>query len=369
MKQNAVLGFVLLMASAAPALPQHTIELRQKTEASGCVVSTLTCGITDSGELAPGDCTFSDGTRYDVWHFSGSAGQLITVTMKPLDASYTTPILELVPPVGDASKTPLVLGVPPLAISYALASSGTWTVAVETNDLFASGRYSISLQCATAQSGVPQNCVPQPLSCNQSYDWFVTASSCQFDGGGHAFAPFRMQMTKGDYVRFTSHSDAYDPAVAVYRNGGTALTYNYGTRSTTDAVVYFTVPATAVYDIDIYGATAQSAGEFFMASNCIAVCGPPTISSQPTGRTVPYGGSATVTIAATSPNGNPTTYSWYDDNGGLPVSVGSGPSFTLSNITATHRLYAQAQSPCGVVNSSVAIITPLPPPRGRAVRR
>ncbi|HSY51332.1 MAG TPA: hypothetical protein VLC46_21185 [Thermoanaerobaculia bacterium] len=354
--------------SATTAFEQNVGGLRHREEAAGCVASTLICGGSDSGELAPGDCTFSDGTRYDVWQFAGSAGQLITVTMKPLDASYTTPILELVPPAGDASKTPLVLGVPPLEIAYELASSGIWTVAVETNDLFASGRYSISLQCATAQPGAPQNCVYQPLSCNQSYDWFVTASSCQFSGGGWAFAPFHIKLTQGDYVSFSSHSDAYDPAVAVYQNGGQPLTYNYGHRSTVDATVYFTTPATATYDIAIYGATAQSAGEFFMASNCIAVCGPPTISSQPVSRTVPYGGSATVTIAATSPNGNPTTYSWYSDDGGLPVSIGSGTSFTLSNVTTTRRLYAQAQSPCGSVTSSVATITPLAPPRGRAVR-
>ena len=222
MKRWAVFAFAFVMtyASSASASSSAFGRLRQHVEASGCVASTLSGGVTSSGELAPGDCTFTDGTRYDVWHFAGSAGQLITVSMTPIDASFTTPILELVPPVGDASKTPLVLGASPLTISYALATSGTWTVAVETNDLFAAGRYSISLQCATADASVPQNCVYQPLSCNQSYDWFITATSCQFTGGGHAYAPFEMQLTKGDYVHFSAHSDTYDPAIAIYQNGG-----------------------------------------------------------------------------------------------------------------------------------------------------
>jgi hypothetical protein len=336
--------------------------------AEGCIASTLSCGATQSGQLAPGDCTFAvDGTRYDVWHFNGTAGQLVTITVKVLDASYTKPQVELVPPVGDASQTPTVTGASPLALSYNLASTGVWGVAVETNDLFASGRYSISLTCSTPFPGDPQNCVPQPLSCGQTYGWSVTASSCQFTGGGHGYAPFRMAMAKGDYVQFSARSDAYDPGVAVYRNGGTALIYNYGVRSKTDAVVFFTAPETATYQIDVSGAAPQSAGEFFMTASCIAVCSAPSVTSQPASQSVPYAGTAVVSVAATAPNGNAPSFEWRDPDD-IFITLGVGSSLTLSNVTRRMRVYAHVTNDCGSADSEIAIITPAAPPRGRAVR-
>jgi hypothetical protein len=361
----------LLLTVAATASSGQIITsraLRARALAEGCVASTLSCGATESGQLAPGDCTFTvDGTRYDVWHFNGTAGQLVTVTVKPLDASYTKPQVELVPPLGDASQTPTVAGTSPLSLSYNLASTGVWSVAVETNDVFAAGHYSISLACGNPIPGDPQNCVAQSLSCGQSYDWSVTASSCQFTGGGHAYAPFSMRMAKGDYVKFSAHSDAYDPAVGVYRNGGAPLIYNNGVRSKTDAVVFFTAPETAIYQIDVYGAAAQSAGEFVMSASCLAVCSAPSVTSQPASQSIPFAGTAVVSVAATSPNGNAPSFEWRDADD-IFNTLGLGSSLTLSNVTRRTRVYAHVVNACGSVDSAIAIITPAAPPRGRAAR-
>jgi hypothetical protein len=351
--------------NARSAQQQHRFQT--EPQAAGCVVSTLTCGISDSGELAPGDCTFSDGTYYDVWRFSGAAGQLVTITVTPIEATYTKPQVELVPPIGDASLTPIVQDGKALSIKYALASTGTWEVFVETNSLPSHGKYSISLQCGTQPSSVPQSCVAQPLACDQAYDWFVTASSCQFSGSG-SYAPFNFKMTKGDYVGFTAHSDAYDPYVSIYSSaGGQPLMSGFGRRSTSDAAVYFTAPSTGTYGLAVYGPNGQPAGEFFLNSSCINVCSAPTITTQPVNQLVPFGGTASLSIAAPPSNGNFASYSWYqfDD---FPLFVDSGPTLTVRNVTATQHFYAIVSNACGQTNSALAAITPMRPAKSRAVK-
>src|SRR5258706_11291683 len=125
-----VLAFALLLWIDVPchAADEPYRTRRAVPNAEGCVSSTLSCGSSATGQIAAGDCTLSDGTRYDIWRFSGSAGQIIEATLTPIDASFTNPVLELDTPAGDASKTPALGGVGVVKLRYLLSSTGSWSL-------------------------------------------------------------------------------------------------------------------------------------------------------------------------------------------------------------------------------------------------
>ncbi|HXA15541.1 MAG TPA: hypothetical protein VN380_01005 [Thermoanaerobaculia bacterium] len=350
----------LALCAAAQTLP--------RAAAAGCITSMLSCNTSDTGELAAGDCTLSDGLRYDLWTFAGAAGQRITATLTPLDSSYEKPRLALISP--ESNETLSVLGPAPLSFQFDLGRTGTWTLAVGTEKLFDAGRYQIALQCGPGDTIGFTNCLSQTLSCGQTFRWSVTSDFCQFAGGGWPFADFTVPLAQGDNVGFSVHSADYDPGVGVYfSTGGDSLVHNFGKRATQDAAVDFTAPVTTNYLIAAYGSTPQSRGDFSITQTCIATCTPPSITNQPTSQNVVLGGSAVLTVAAAL-NTSPVNYFWYDaDIAYLPLPLGSGPSYTVRNVTTKRRIYAQASNGCGVQTSSIATIAPLPPARGRAVRR
>ena len=269
---------IAMMSVALSAAAQNV----PRDAAAGCVTSTLSCNTSDTGELAPGDCVQPDGLRYDLWTFAGAAGQRITATLTPLDASYEKPRLALIPPGSNAAEALSVLGPAPLSLQFNLRSTGTWTLAVGTEKLFDAGRYRIALQCGAGDAGGFADCLTQRLSCGQTYTSSVTFASCLFFGDtGWQFADFSIQLAQGDHVNFSVHSTAFDPGVGVYNNGGSSLVHNFGKRATQDAFVDFTAPLTTNYTIAAYGGTPQSRGDFSITSTCITLCTPPSITTQP----------------------------------------------------------------------------------------
>src|SRR5882724_8354616 len=123
---------ILLLASAAlvqaavQAAPR--LSLRRKfANTEGCAVSTLTCdGTPQEGTIATGDCTVTDGTRYDQWQVFAHAGDELTVELDALDTTLTDPFIDLEPPDGDTTAvTPLVIsGGRTATIKYILTTTG-----------------------------------------------------------------------------------------------------------------------------------------------------------------------------------------------------------------------------------------------------
>ena len=84
-----IVSDVPLVPVLAVSKPMHVSKEGVRTQSpaapaacpSGPVVSPISCGATVSGSLTMDDCVFTDNTYYDLWGFTGTAGQQITVSI------------------------------------------------------------------------------------------------------------------------------------------------------------------------------------------------------------------------------------------------------------------------------------------------
>jgi hypothetical protein len=211
------------------------------------------------------------------------------------------------------------------------------------------------------------DCFPQPISYGHTYRGTVIDSVCQFAGGGWPYAPYAVSLADGDEVTLAVHSDVFDPRIGIYRIGGDPLAFNQGKQGTQDAVVRFTAGAAFTYLITVSGPKANPLGNFSITSSLISPCTPLKISSQPVTQIVEFGGSTVLSVAITS-NSAEIKYAWYDGDAiGLPIPIGSGPFFTVSNVRVPRRFYVQAAGGCGVVTSDIVSVIPFAR-RERSVR-
>ena len=91
---------------------------------------------------------------------------------------------------------------------------------------------------------------------------------------------------------------------------------------------------------------------------------PPSITTQPASQTIPYGGTATLTVAATGTP--PLTYQWYQGQSGdtsNPVQGGNGTSFTTPPLTMTTSYWVRVTNIVAGANgdSTTATVTVQPP--------
>lgn len=93
-----------------------------------------------------------------------------------------------------------------------------------------------------------------------------------------------------------------------------------------------------------------------VATVTVNTCTSPTISSQPSGGTVPYGGATTLTVGV-STSGTPS-YQWYKWTGSAWTPVGSNSSsFSTSSLFATTFYYVHVSACSSSVDSSTATVT------------
>src|SRR5258708_30525057 len=100
MKKRTWVFLIVLLASAAAVQADPRLALRRKfANTEGCAVSTLTCdGTPQDGTIATGDCTVTDGTRYDQWQVFAHPGGDLTPPLVALAPTPTHPFIPLQPP-------------------------------------------------------------------------------------------------------------------------------------------------------------------------------------------------------------------------------------------------------------------------------
>ena len=123
--------------------------------------SVLSCPNSVAAALTSADCTTYDNTIYDVWQFSGAAGQTVTI------AATTTafdPLLILISPGGvplaindDASASTR-----DASLTFTLPTAGTWTVVVNHATGAATGDYVLSLNSSSCAPPGPRRRALKP---------------------------------------------------------------------------------------------------------------------------------------------------------------------------------------------------------------
>lgn len=383
MRLSTVAALLLLSASshAEPTSSEHpfaddvrragTANAGVHSLADGCVVTSTFCDRQVRGKLGVGDCTSSvNGTFFDVYEFAGTAGQLVEIDVRPLASSLTNPNVILVPPVGDASKTPQVFGAGGgVSAFYVLSSTGNWRVGVGTEDLFASGEYLISVQCfVDDQPSAPQNCVVQELLCNQGSRWYLTSQSCRFGGTGanRLFAPFEIYGVAGDIISVEVISSDFRPLFGIYDNHGNLL-FSATTASSTQATGTFVFPATAFYEIDATSTADLATGFFQIKATCgRSGCLWPIITSQTRSVTAPY--LSRVSLAVEVNGTDPMTVTWFETSPNIGTVLGTGRTFLSQPVTHSFTFEASAVNACGSWTSAPGLVAVTPPQHSRAVK-
>lgn len=123
--------------------------------------STLSCPNSVAAALTSADCTTYDNTVYDVWQFSGLAGQTVSIAAT---STAFDPLLILISPAGvplaindDASASTR-----DASLTFTLPSAGTWTVVVNNATGAASGDYVLSLNSSTCTPPGPRRRALKP---------------------------------------------------------------------------------------------------------------------------------------------------------------------------------------------------------------
>ena len=125
----------------------------------GLRLTGLSCpGTTVAGSIISSDCPASDGSGYDLWQFSGNAGDTITIDMR--STAFDSFLILLDPSdVPVAENDDVSAGSTDSRITVTLTSTGTWTVVANSALAAGSGDYTLSISCPGAASPVRRRAV------------------------------------------------------------------------------------------------------------------------------------------------------------------------------------------------------------------
>ncbi len=118
---------------------------------STCPIQALSCGQTVNGSLATSDCTLSDGSYADYYEFTGTNGQVATVTMRSTSVNSYLALIN--PNHQDVQENDNGAGGNDAQITYQLTSSGQWAVVATSSSSGETGPYTLTLNCSASSGG------------------------------------------------------------------------------------------------------------------------------------------------------------------------------------------------------------------------
>jgi M6 family metalloprotease-like protein len=163
-------------------------------------------------------------------------------------------------------------------------------------------------------------------------------------------APQSQTINVGQIVTFSVVASGTAPFTYQWRKGSanilnaTSPTFTINNAQTSDAGSYDVVVGNAS------GTTTSSAAT-------LTVLVPATIVTQPSGATIPWG--QTVTLTAAGAGSAPLVYQWYQGtspNTAVPMSGANAASFTTSALNATTSYWVRVSNAAGSANSATATV-------------
>jgi len=189
--------------------------------------------------------------------------------------------------------------------------------------------------------------------------WSIKDADVVFqDGfpGTHAAFPTAMTHELGHGIGFR-HSNAH----YIRSTGADEPCQASIEECSNNAIMYFSAVASLGYTLQAWDINAAQA---VYPGAGGGTCTPPSITGQPTSRSITRGQSTTISVGASGTT--PHTYQWYtgaSGNTSSPVPNGTGPSITVTPSTTT-SYWVRISNACGSVNSNTATVTVNAPPTG-----
>lgn len=164
MKNGLPIG-VLLFLLALPVAAEHE-----------CIPRTLACNSSDQGQVTIFDCSAAGGTYFDIWNFTGLAGQSFSLTMT--STSAIDPYLLVLDGNGSDAGQDDDSGPGNAAqVTGVFNGSGQYTAGASgTPGAQQTGSYSIALTCGGVGTS---SCTPSPTAMCLLNDRFRIEASFQ----------------------------------------------------------------------------------------------------------------------------------------------------------------------------------------------
>jgi Calx-beta domain/Bacterial pre-peptidase C-terminal domain/Domain of unknown function (DUF4214) len=226
-------------------------------------------GQTINGTFVSGDCSLPDSSRYDLYSFSATAGQQVSITMTgtaPVD-----PYLFLVAPDGDEIAVDdnggggTTARIPPVAATFgSLPQTGTYTIYANTSLANQLGNYSLTLNFSGS------TCPSTPIALGQTVNGTLAGGDCRLPLDGSLLDAYTFNGTAGQQIAIAQNSAAFDAFLLLLSPTGTVIAADDdsggGTPPTNARIPgptgAFTLPTTGTYTILANAIDANSSGNY-----------------------------------------------------------------------------------------------------------
>jgi hypothetical protein len=247
-------------------------------------------GLPASGSLSGSDCALDDGSYYDVYTFSGTAGQRVAVSMAPSRSTPFDTYLFLIGPDGDELARDDNGGggtnsrVPANTTEYArLPQTGTYRIIANSLNPGVSGNYFVTLSAAA------EACPSAPVAREETKNGSLATGDCRlpFDGSfidvytfsGTAGQTFSIELNSADFNAYLLLLDPSGSELAGNDNGGAGGAGGQNTNARIPALsadpnapASITLPTTGTYTIYANSNSAGQTGAYTLTVNASLVC-------------------------------------------------------------------------------------------------
>jgi hypothetical protein len=332
----AATGTYTIIANAFDAPPSGTGSYALSiASGSTCTPTTtpIAANTTANGALANSDCTLDDGSFYDVYTFSGTAGQQVAISMS---ASFDT-FLFLVGPDGDeiarddngagGTNSRIPAGTTDLA---RLPQTGTYRIIANSFNAATTGNYSVTLT-----TGTGNNCTATAINFGATANGALQIGDCRLPADSSFIDVYTFAGTANQTISIAMNSTQFDAYLFLLSPSGSVLTQDDNGGGGTNARIpatsgTFTLPSSGTYTIYANSATAGLTGNYSLTLTGTQVC---TYTLTSSSRAVSAGGG-TFSDAFTTQAGcaapTVTTSSTFVTNISASVDAGGAGTFSYT---------------------------------------
>lgn len=285
-----------------------------------CTPGTIACNSTVTATLSSSDCVAADGSFYEIWTFTGTAGQVVTINMR--STTFDT-YLYLFDPnnvkvAEDDDSGGGVLGTDS-ALDFTLNASGTWTILTNSYSPEEEGAYKLSLTCSTSCIMPMITTQPKSLSANSGDSPIFFAETV---GTGLTYQWYRGTPPTGTPV-----------------TNETAPTLSFEASDTTAGSYYLVVTGCGTSVTS--NVVSLTLGGCDVNVNSVTSSAPSVIAGEP----------LTLTATASATSGDVVLWAWYraDTPTHAGAFVGEGQTVTTT-ISEPTTFFALAGSTCGAID-------------------